>query len=108
MGSVAVVVLAVADPMAALVGRRFGCTHLYRGRTLEGSLAFVASGSLCSMAVLLGFYPSLGWGAALITALAASVAGAVTELVSGRLDDNFSIPLAAAAGATAVLAVMGI
>ena len=37
---------------------------------------------------------------------AAAVLGAVGELASGRVDDNFSIPLAAAAGAAGALALV--
>ena len=40
--AIGVVVLAFGDPMAAIIGRRFGRTKLPGGRTLEGSLAFVA------------------------------------------------------------------
>ena len=108
VGSMAVIVLAVADPMAALVGRRWGRTPLHKGRTLEGSLTFVTAGVLASVAVLWAFYPALGLGTMLFVSLLASVAGALAELVSGRLDDNFTIPLAAGAGATAALAILGV
>lgn len=107
VGAVAVMVLAVADPMAALIGRRWGRTPLYKSRTVEGSLAFVVSGTAISVAVLWTFYPALGLGTMLLASLMASLAGAAAELVSGRLDDNFTIPLAAAAGATVALSILG-
>jgi dolichol kinase len=44
------------------------------------------------------YYPSLSFGKALILALAAAVPGAVAELLSRRVDDNFTIPLAVGAG----------
>ena len=108
VGAVAVMVLAVADPMAALVGRRYGKIQIHRNRTLEGSLAFVAAGVAISMAVLLGFYPAVGLGTALVISLTASLTGAAAELVSGRLDDNLTIPLAAAAGAALAVIVVGL
>ena len=108
VGAVAVMVLAVADPMAALIGRRWGRTRLCQGRSLEGSAAFVVAGVIITAATLAIFYPGLGAGAMLLTALLASLFGAVAELVSGRLDDNFTIPLAAGAGAALALTILGI
>lgn len=105
--TVAVAVLGVADPMAALVGRRFGRTQLRGGRTLEGSLAFVFSGTLAGAAVLLAFYPQLGLSSILLAAGAAAALGAVAELVSFALDDNLTIPLAAGLGATLFLGLPG-
>ena len=99
----AVAVLGVGDPMAGLVGRRFGRTRLAHGRTLEGSLAFVAAGALAAGLALGVFYPGLGPVTILLAALAASALGAVAELVSVSLDDNLTIPLAAALGVMLVL-----
>jgi dolichol kinase len=92
--------------MAALVGRRFGRIKLLHGRSLEGSLAFIASGALAAFGLLMVFHPALGLGNAAAMALAGALAGAVAELVSFRVDDNFSIPLSAASGAA--LAVWGL
>lgn len=103
VATVAVAVLGVADPMAALIGRRFGRIALRGGRTLEGSLAFAASGTLAGATVLFVFYPQLGLGTIFLAAGAASVLGAVAELVSFALDDNLTIPLAAGLGATLIL-----
>jgi dolichol kinase len=102
--AVAVMVLGVGDPMAALIGRRFGKTRLIHGRSLEGTLAFVASGALVSFAVLrLLHAASFSLGTAALMAVAAAVAGAIAELVSLRVDDNFSIPMAAALGSGLVM-----
>ncbi len=92
--AVGVVVLGFGDPFAAIIGRRFGRTRLPGGRSLEGSLAFVAAGTLmCLPVLLLGHH--LPVGVALGVALAGGSAGAVAEVLSGRLDDNFTIPLVA-------------
>jgi len=97
-------VLGVADPVAALVGRRWGKRMLRAGRSLEGTLAFFASGMLAAVAglALLGAEP-----AAKIIALAAlaALAGAVAELVSTKLDDNLTIPVTV--GAVVTLATLG-
>ena len=106
--SVAVAVLGVADPMAGLVGRRFGRTPLSCGRTLEGSLAFVGFGTLAAAAVLLVFCPGLGLLTVVLAALSASFLGAVAELVSVSLDDNLTIPLAAGLGVSLILGLPGL
>jgi len=93
-----VAVLGVGDPVAALVGRRFGRTQLLHGRSLEGTLAFVVSATVATLGVFALLQPQLGLGVAVLLALGAAVAGAIAELVSLRVDDNFSIPLSAAAG----------
>lgn len=105
--SVAVLVLAVGDPMAAIVGRRFGRTKLINGRSLEGSLAFVGVATLVT-GVLLGlFRPDLGVAAGFGVALVGGVAGAVAELLSRRIDDNFTIPLVSGLAAWAALLLLG-
>jgi dolichol kinase len=92
--ALALVVLAVGDPAAAIIGRRFGRTRLLASRSLEGTLAFLGVGSLGALAVLLLYFPAVALPAALTLAVAAGAAGALAELVSGRVDDNLSIPLA--------------
>ncbi len=96
---IAVVVLAVADPAAAVIGRRWGRTRLLHGRSLEGSLAFLISGTVAAWLVLTSLYPQLDPVGALWVCAAASFPAAVAEAVSRRIDDNLTIPLAAAAGA---------
>ena len=41
--------LGVADPVAALIGRRYGRHKLRGGKSLEGAMAFVASGTLAAL-----------------------------------------------------------
>ncbi|WP_437322677.1 diacylglycerol/polyprenol kinase family protein [Sorangium sp. So ce381] len=97
--SLAVVVLAVADPAAALIGRRFGRTRLRDGRSLEGTLAFFAAGALSALAVMWALGPA-SLSSRLLLAAVAGLAGAATELFSTRMDDNFTIPVAVAAAVT--------
>lgn len=101
----AVLTLGIGDPMAALIGKRWGRHKLYGPKSLEGVLAFVASSALLVAAWMAVFeVQSFGaaghWGAlvaALPMALVAGAVGAGVELVSNRLEDNFTIPLAVAA-----------
>lgn len=96
--AIAVAVLGVADPAAALIGRRWGRTKLINGRSLEGSLAFVFAGVALAAPLVVGFH-GLSWTHALLLATGGAFAGALAELVSKRVDDNLTIPLATAAGA---------
>jgi len=100
--AVGVVVLGLADPAAALVGRRWGRHRLANGRSLEGTLAFVAVGTVAATAVLWALHPALRFAVGAAMAFSGATLGGLVELASDRIDDNFSIPLAAAAGALAV------
>ncbi len=106
--SIAVVVLGFADPAAAYVGRRYGKTKLVNGRSLEGSLTFAAVGTLVAFATIVIFHAQLGWSAALIIAASAAAPAAAAELFSRRVDDNMSVPLAAAAGGWIALQLLGL
>jgi len=108
LAAVALGVLGFADPSAALIGRRWGRTKLLHGRSLEGSLTFLAVGFTISMALLLGFFPAIGLASSAAIALGASGLGALAEAVAKRVDDNLMVPLAAAAGAAAIATLLGI
>ena len=105
--SLAVIVLGVGDPAAAFIGRRWGRTRLASGRSLEGSLGFVAVAGLAATATLLAYYPDIGLAEVIVLAFVSALAGAVAELLTATLDDNLVIPLAAAAGASIVAAAWG-
>lgn len=102
-----VAVLGFGDPLAALVGRRFGRVKLLHGRSLEGTLAFALSATLATTLAFALFHGGLGLGFALAAGATAAVFGALAELVSLRVDDNFSIPLSAAAGVWLVALLLG-
>jgi dolichol kinase len=101
------VALGVGDPSAAVIGRAWGRTKLINGRSLEGTLAFAVASALVGGLTLHLLHPELGLGVALLAAAAAGAAGSVAELVSRRVDDNLSIPLAATAGAWLALTALG-
>ena len=89
---VGIYTLAVADPLAAVVGIQYGRRRIARNRSLEGSLAFFAATLVIAALVL-------GWGAeapALAIAGASATIGlgaAMCELLPLRIDDNLTIPL---------------
>lgn len=88
------VVLAVADPIASTLGRRFGKKKLYRDKSWVGTSAFFGAGLLAGLAYLRVLHPELGQPLA-VAALAAA-AGAAAELLTTRLDDNLTVPLTTA------------
>ena len=98
----AVLVLAFADPAAAWIGKKYGRIKLYGKKSYAGSFAFLVVGFAVSMVYLLwagGVTPAR----CLMVALAASLAAAIAELFSGRLDDNFTVPIAGTLAASLAL-----
>jgi dolichol kinase len=89
---IAIYTLALADPIAAVVGITFGRHHVVPDRTLEGSAAFFVVTFAVALTVLANataapWWPLLGvsFGIALFSAL--------FETLPIRLDDNLTIPL---------------
>lgn len=82
----AVLVLALADSTAALVGRKLGRIPCL-GKTVEGTGAFLLIAILLAM-----FIPELPRTGALLGALVATI----VELLPSPMNDNIMIPLSAA------------
>lgn len=107
----AVLILGCGDPVAAIVGRRWGKHKLVGNKTLEGALGFVVAATAATTVFLVATgNPAVQRGDFLHTvlfagllAVVASVAGALAELASSKVDDNFSIPLVSAWAAWLVL-----
>jgi phytol kinase len=91
----AILVLALADPAAALVGRSVGLVR-YRlpggDKSVEGSLAFAVCALAC-LHVSLGLLTSLDPVPLLLWSLLGAVVATGLEAVSPRGSDNLSIPL---------------
>jgi len=99
--TVAAGILGFADPVAALVGRRYGRARLFQSKTLEGSMAFALTAALVAWVLCWSFDPALSLSAVTIIALCAAVPATLAELFAALLlDDNFSVPTVGAAGAT--------
>lgn len=104
--TLSLIFLAVADPLASYVGIRYGKDKLIGSKSLQGTLAaFIA----CT-AVALGYlwFSGLMTERLLIVSLLAGVTGALAELLPiGRLDDNFTFPIASAACLWGIFTVFG-
>ena len=90
---VGVLALGVGDPIAAIVGKRWGQTKIRGQKSLEGSLAFLVSAALAIALFLSVFHPSLELSTVLVVSLVAGLVGAVIEVITEPIDDNLSIPL---------------
>ena len=106
--AVALAVLGVADPAAALVGKRWGKRRLANGRSIEGTSAFVLAGGAASMLTLATLHPQLGLGAMAALSLSASLVGGLVELNLRRVDDNLAVPVSAALAALAAAWLLGV
>ena len=90
-GVLGLLALAVGDPAAGIVGRRWGHIRI-GGKSLEGSIAFALFSGLAGSIYLFGS-GSRDPNELLGVALLGGVVGAVVELLSTRLEDNFTIPV---------------
>lgn len=104
---IGVIVCGFGDPAAAVIGRRFGKTHIANGRTLEGSLAFVGVAFAMTLLMLTLYKPELHLWQGAVIALAAAAAGAAAELWA-PIDDNFSIPIAASLAGVLTMLALGL
>jgi len=102
---IGVLILGFADPAAGFVGRRWGRTRIRPGRSLEGTLGFVAVGTLAA-SVWLAAVNGMSPGPAVLVALVGAIVGAIAEIVLMPMDDNFTIPVAATAAVAIALALV--
>lgn len=88
--------LVFADPIASLIGILFGKDELVKGKSVQGfSAAFLTCFFISNFYMLSSGLDSIE---VLIFSILAGVVGAVSELMSIWVDDNFSIPVFSAIG----------
>lgn len=93
----ALLFLAVGDPLAALVGQRYGRARI-RKKSVEGSLAFVAGAALVGWILIAG-----GLDVSLWVVMSGAAVAALVELLSLPPDDNITVPLVAGAVMTPLI-----
>lgn len=101
----AILYLGLGDPMASIVGIKWGRHKIGPRFSWEGSLAFFATCFLLSL-----LYPLLAPGFSgniWLFALAGGLIGMVSEWCSFRLDDNFVVPLLSASLLKLALGLLG-
>jgi phytol kinase len=97
---VGVIILAFGDPVATIIGKKFGKRKLYGNKTIMGSLAFFSVALMAGSIVFAIAGPSLPTWKAAAMLVTVALAGTLTELACQRLDDNFAIPTITAGVAT--------
>ena len=95
VASAAAVILAVGDAFSTLIGSRYGKRKISGEKTLEGSIAFAVSSFI---AASLFINPAI--------AIAGALSGAAAELCR-KVNDNISVPLAAAIAMYIAAVVLG-
>ena len=96
-------ILAVGDGMSTIVGRAVGGRPIpwNREKTWAGSIAFVVFGSIAGVALAwwcrIAVNPAPSMWFWLAAPIAAALCAAAAETIPVRLDDNVSVPVAAAA-----------
>ncbi len=89
---IAIYTLALADPLAAVVGIRFGRRRITHNRTLEGSIAFFAA-TVAIAALVFNWGTDAMPSAIAWTAATIGLSATVFELLPLRIDDNLTIPI---------------
>ena len=90
----AIYTLAIADPLSAVVGIRFGRHRVVPGKSLEGSGAFFVATGVIAYSVLTWALPGSAAAGRIEASVAVGLFGALSESLPIRLDDNLTIPLA--------------
>ena len=104
---VAIYTLAVADPMSAIIGIKYGKTMVVANKSLEGSLAFFISSFLITFLVFFWWtsYVTTMLGPIFLLSFLVALIGSLFEMIPLRIDDNLTIPLFTA-GMTLLLCSM--
>ena len=91
-------VLAFGDGFATIIGKRFGGPRLpwNSGKTWAGFLGFIAAGYLPVLVLSYHLSNEPTWLARWLIVLAAVAAGAIAESLPLGVDDNITVPAAAA------------
>ncbi len=103
--SLAALVLGFGDPAANLIGKAWGTKKIYKQKSWAGFIGFIVVASLAGFTHLTLVAPGISLGLRLATSLSVAVAGALVELFSSRIDDNFSIPIVCALVARLMIGV---
>ena len=99
--------LAIADPLSAIIGIRFGKHKLTPTRTIEGSLAFFLSITIVSLVILTGFNGKFDLLILFVASLLGILATAF-DMIPLKLDDNLTIPLFTSAALWTICTLFGV
>jgi dolichol kinase len=107
MALIGIYTLALADPMSAIIGIKYGKNRIVPHKSLEGSAAFFSLTFLVCIAML----SISSGGFSLIVFLASVIISTIVsafEMIPLRIDDNLTIPLFTAVTSWIVCGMLGI
>ena len=88
----AIYTLAIADPLSAIIGIRYGKRRVVPNKSLEGSFAFMVATFCCLSYVLVDAEGMFTWHIGIVAFLV-SFSCAIFEMIPIKIDDNLTIPL---------------
>jgi dolichol kinase len=89
--------LAFADPIASLIGIKYGKDKVFGHKSIQG---FMAAFVVCAVATAIYLnYHNVMFDRVIVVSLLAGLIGALAELVPiGKIDDNFTLPVLSSIG----------
>jgi len=103
---VAIYTLAIADPLSAIIGIKYGKTRIVPHKSLEGSAAFFIATFFCTLIVLTIFSGFSAEVFAISTLI--GVLSSIFEMLPIKIDDNLTIPLFTSFALWLICALFGI
>jgi dolichol kinase len=105
--SLTLLFLAFADPIASLVGIKYGKDKIFGQKSIQG---FIAAFFVCVGITFFYFlFFSSMTGRLIVVSLLAGLVGACSELIPiGKLDDNLTLPVLSAVGLSILFYFFGI
>jgi len=91
---ISILFLGLGDPLAALVGIKYGKHKMTPNRSIEGSVAFFIMAFLICFFVIGRFYSN--YVQILVFSFVGALIGAISDFIETRLDDNITIPFISA------------
>lgn len=107
MALIGIYTLAIADPLSAIIGIKFGKHKITETRSLEGSIAFFLVTFLVTLFVLTTYNSGFEITILLISLLMGML-GALFEMIPLKLDDNLTIPLFTSATIWVLCTIFGV
>ena len=107
---VAIYTLAVADPMSAIIGIKYGKTKVVQGKSLEGSLAFFVTSFIITFLVFFWWtsYLQIMLSSVILLSFLVAFICSLFEMIPLRLDDNLTIPLFTAGMTLLLCSMLGV
>ncbi len=107
---VAIYTLAVADPLSAIIGIRFGKKKISENKSFEGSGAFFLSSFIITFLVFFWWssYLEIMLGPLLLLSFLVAICTTLFELIPLRIDDNLTIPLFTAGTTLLLCGLLGV